>query len=71
MFGASGPPAMEEKRTAIEMMGIQEGTRGQDAILRSCHGEANFSDGLNQRNGKNTWNVSMAMDVYGVLYITK
>ena len=46
MYGASGPLAMEEKRTAIEMMGIQEGLKRQNAFLRWCHGEANLSDGL-------------------------
>ena len=28
------------------MMGIQEGMKRQNAILRWCHGEANLSDGL-------------------------
>ena len=46
MYGASGPLAIEEERTAIEMIGIQEGMRRQNAILRWCHGEANLSDGL-------------------------
>ena len=45
MYGASGPPAMEEKRTAIEMMGIQEGMRRQNALLRWCQGDPNLSDG--------------------------
>ena len=52
MYGASGPLAMEEKRTAIEMMGIQEGIRRQNAILRWCHGEANLSDGLTKETAK-------------------
>ena len=34
MYAASGPPAMEEKRTAIEMMGFQEGMRRQNATPR-------------------------------------
>ena len=50
MFGASG--AMEEKRTAIDMMGIQEGMRRQNAILRWCHGEANLSDGQTMETTK-------------------
>ena len=48
--GASGPPATEEKRTAIEMMGIQEGMRRQNAILR--HGEVNLSDGHAKETAK-------------------
>ena len=51
--GASGPLAMEEKWTAIEMMGIQEGMKRQNAILRWCHGEANLSDGLTKETAKN------------------
>ena len=34
MYGASGPLAMEEKRTASEMMGTKRGTRRQNAIPR-------------------------------------
>ena len=34
MYVASGPRAVEEKRTAIEMMGIQEGMKRQSAVLR-------------------------------------
>ena len=52
MYGAFGPVAMEEKRTAIEMMGIQECMRRQNAILRWCHGEANLSDGLTKETAK-------------------
>ena len=40
MNGASGPQAMEEKGTAIEIMGVQEGMKRQNAILRWCHGQA-------------------------------
>ena len=43
MYGTSGPHLMEEKRTANEMMGIQDGMRCQSAILRWCHGEAKIS----------------------------
>ena len=43
MYGASGPQAMEEKRTVIEVIGIQEGMRRQNEILRCCH---DLSDGL-------------------------
>ena len=46
MYVASEPLAVEENRTAIEILGIQEGMRRQNAILRWCHGEANLSDGL-------------------------
>ena len=52
MCGASGPLAMEEKRTAIEMMGIEEGTGRQNAILPWCHGEANLSYGLTKETAK-------------------
>ena len=52
MNGASGPLAMEEKRTAIEMMGIQEGVKRQISILRWCHGQANLSDGLTKETTK-------------------
>ena len=43
---------MEEKRTAIEMMGFQEGMKRQNAILRWCHGGANLSDGLTKETAK-------------------
>ena len=33
MYGASEPLAMEEERTAIEMMGIQEGMRRMKAMM--------------------------------------
>ena len=49
MYGASWPLAMEEKRTAIEMTGIQEGMKRQNAILRWCLREANLSDGLTKK----------------------
>ena len=52
MSGAPGLLAMEEKRTAIEMMGIQEGVKRQNATLRWCHGEANLSDGSTQETAK-------------------
>ena len=52
MYVASGPLAMEEKRTAIEMMGIQEGMRRQNAILRWCYGEANLTNGLTKETAK-------------------
>ena len=48
MYGASGPLAFGGKWTAIEMMGIQEGMKRQNAILRWCHGEANLRDGLHK-----------------------
>ena len=41
-----------KKRTAIKMMGIQEGMRRQNAILRWCHGEANLNDGLTKKTAK-------------------
>ena len=43
---------MEEKRTAIEMMGIEEGMTCKNAILWWCHGEANLSDGLTKEKAK-------------------
>ena len=43
---------MEEKRTALEMMGIQEGMRRQNAIARWCLGEANLSDRLTKERAK-------------------
>ena len=52
MYGASGPIATEEKRTAVEMMGIQEGMKRQNAVPRWCHGEANLSDGLTMETAK-------------------
>ena len=52
MYGAAGPLGMEEKRTAIEMLGIQEGIAKQDAVVRWCHGEANLSDGLTKETAK-------------------
>ena len=52
MYGPSGPLAMEEKRTAIEMMGIQEGMKRQNAVVRCCHGEANLSDGRTKETAK-------------------
>ena len=71
MYGASGPQAMVEKRTAMEMMGIQEGLKRQNAILRWCHGEAKLSDGLPRKRKKRSWNASMVMAVYGVFYMAK
>ena len=44
--------AMEGKRREIEMMGIQEGMRRQNALLQWCHGEANLSDGLTKETAK-------------------
>ena len=64
MYGASGRLAMEEKRTAIEMMGIQEGMKRQNAILPRIHGEANLNQG---KRRKRSWNASMAIDVSQVL----
>ena len=52
MYGAAGPLGMEEKRTAIEMLGIQEGIIEQDAIVKWCHGEANLADGLTKETAK-------------------
>ena len=52
MYGASGPLAMEVKRTAIDMMGIQEGMKRQNAIQGLCHGETNLSDGLTKETAK-------------------
>ena len=72
MYGASGPLAMEEKRTAIEMMGIPEGMRRENVIPRWCHGEAHLSDELDKETVKKTQlELSMAVGVYGVLYMTK
>ena len=44
--------AVEEERTAVEMMGIQEGMRRPDAILRRCHAEANLSGGPTKETAK-------------------
>ena len=52
MYGASGPQAMEGKGTDIEIMGVQEGMKRQNAILRWCHGDANLSDGLTTETAK-------------------
>ena len=52
MYGATGPLGMEEKRTAIEMLGIQEGITTQEAIVNWCHGEANLADGLTKETAK-------------------
>ena len=52
MYGAAGPPAMEERQTAIELLGIQEGMRKRSVILRWCHGDANLSDGLTKETAK-------------------
>ena len=72
MYGASGPRTMEEKRTAIEMMGIQEGMKRQNAILRWCDRGANLSDGLTRETAK-TQSERFHGDesVCGVLYMTK
>ena len=42
----------KKKRTAFEMIGIQEGMRRQNPILRWCHGEAYPSDGLTKETAK-------------------
>ena len=52
MYGAAGPLGMEEKRTAIEMLGIQEGITTQEAIVKWCHGEANLADGLTKETAR-------------------
>ena len=52
MYGAFGCLAREEKRTAIEMLGIQKTMRRQHVLLRWCHGEANLSDGLTKETVK-------------------
>ena len=48
----AGPVAMEERQTAIELLGIQEGMRKRSVILRWCHGDANLSDGLTKETAK-------------------
>ena len=67
MLGASGPLAMEEKRTFFEMMGIQEGTRGQIATTEK---QISGMDEPRKRQ-RRSWNASMAIDVSGVLSMTK
>ena len=52
LYGVSGLLAMEQKRTAIEMMGIQGGVKRQKATLWWCHGEARLSDGLTKETAK-------------------
>ena len=46
MHGASGPLEMSEKRTCIEMMGIQESFEPEQVEVRWVHGEANLSNSL-------------------------
>ena len=46
MHGASGPLEMSEKRTCIEMMGIQESLEPEQVEVRWVHGEANLSNSL-------------------------
>ena len=50
MFGATEPPAVEDKRTAMETLGIQEGM--QNAMWRWCHGDAHLGDGLTKETAK-------------------
>ena len=50
MYGASGPSAMEENRTAVEMMEIQEGMRRQNEIVSWRSKPQRWID---QGNGKN------------------
>ena len=57
--------------TATETMGIQEGMKRQNAILRMCRGEANLRDGLSKETAKTQLERFVAMDVYGVLKMTK
>ena len=46
MRGASGPLEITEKRTAIEMVGIQQSFKAEDVILRWVHSESNLADSL-------------------------
>ena len=46
MHGASGPLEITEKRTAIEMVGIQQSFKAEDVILRWVHSESNLADSL-------------------------
>ena len=50
MYGASGLVAMEEKRTAIEMMGIQEEMRRQKELMSW---RSKFQRWTDQGHGKN------------------
>ena len=49
MHGASGPLEMSEKRTCIEMMGIQESLAPEQVEVRWVHGEANLPNSLTKR----------------------
>ena len=46
MHGASGPLEMSEKRTCIEMVGIQEPLAPEQVEVRWVHGEANLANSL-------------------------
>ena len=46
MFGASGPLELSEKRTAIEMVGVQQSLQAEQVSLHWVHGEANLADAL-------------------------
>ncbi len=46
MHGASGPLEITEKRTAIEMVGIQQSFNAEDIILRWVHSDSNLADTL-------------------------
>ena len=46
MFGASGPLELAEKRTAIEMVGVQQSPKAEDVKMHWVHGEANLADAL-------------------------
>ena len=71
MCGASGPRTMEEKRTAIEMMGIQEGMKVRMRYYGGVTEKQISAMDLAEKRQKRSRNVSMAMNVCGVLYMTK
>ena len=73
MYGAAGPLGMEEKRTAIEMLGIQEGITEQDANMKWCHGEANLADGLTKDTAKKkrSWTTSTTAVARGASSTTR
>ena len=52
MYGASGPLELTEKRTAIEMVGVQQSLVAEHVKLHWVNGDANLSDALTKEGAE-------------------
>jgi len=62
MHGASGPLELNEKRSAIEMVGIQKNLKPEGVSLHWVHGEANLADALTKDGAEAVMQAFLARD---------